>query len=144
VTSLEEKMAGNMRDRNLAFQAAEAALNAGETYLSSTSPLPAFNCTNGLYPAQGAGCNKPNVESTTAPMPPVWENIDWAAKSVAYVGNLGLTTNPRYIIEDMAVADCPGSASGAKDCHKYRITSYATGGTQAAVVMLQSVYDKKV
>lgn len=29
-TSLEEKMAGNMRDKNLAFQAAEAALKAGE------------------------------------------------------------------------------------------------------------------
>ena len=36
VTSLEEKMSGNMRDRNLAFQAAESALRAGEMYLTLT------------------------------------------------------------------------------------------------------------
>ena len=32
-TTLEEKMAGNLRNENLAFQAAEAALRAGEAYL---------------------------------------------------------------------------------------------------------------
>ena len=32
-TTLEEKMAGNSRDRNLAFQAAESALRQGETWL---------------------------------------------------------------------------------------------------------------
>jgi len=32
VTGLEEKMAGNSRDSNLAFQAAEAALRGGERF----------------------------------------------------------------------------------------------------------------
>ena len=32
-TILEERMAGNLRDENLAFQAAEAALREGELFL---------------------------------------------------------------------------------------------------------------
>ena len=38
VTGLEEKMAGNLRDRNLAFQAAETALRAGEAQTSTFVP----------------------------------------------------------------------------------------------------------
>jgi type IV pilus assembly protein PilX len=53
-TSLEEKMAGNMRNKNLAFQAAEAALRAGEGYLSSAT-LDPFDDSNGLYqPSTGS------------------------------------------------------------------------------------------
>lgn len=37
-TTLEEKMAGNLRDRHVAFQAAEAALRAGEQYAVSNYP----------------------------------------------------------------------------------------------------------
>lgn len=35
-TTLEEKMAGNLRSEHLAFQAAEAALRAGEEWLQTT------------------------------------------------------------------------------------------------------------
>lgn len=141
-TSLEEKMAGNMRDRNLAFQAAESALKAGEVYLGTTAALPAFDCTNGLYPAHGTGCTTANVTSTTAPMPPVWENINWSTQSVLYTGVLAdLNTNPRYIIEDMGV----GCASPTSPCpaadvrNNYRVTARATGGTADSVVIVQSL-----
>ncbi|ESS74048.1 Tfp pilus assembly protein PilX [Methyloglobulus morosus KoM1] len=135
VTSLEEKMAGNMKDRNLAFQAAEAALREGEANVGTVR----YDCAN------GSGRYYTCYTGTK----PVWDNIDWSAsanpaKTVAYTGNLGvssgfLSANPRYIIEYMGPADCVGSALGANDCHNYRITSRATGGTENAVVMLQSV-----
>jgi|GEM_PF-328769 len=54
VTGLEEKMAANTKDKNLAFQAAESALRWVETSLGSTNVN--FDCstnpqpgTNGLY-----------------------------------------------------------------------------------------------
>jgi len=50
-TSLQEKMAGHLRDSDLAFQAAESALKAGEAVLSSGN-IPTFVCTSakdGLY-----------------------------------------------------------------------------------------------
>src|SRR3569832_2459392 len=39
-TTLEEKMAGNMRDRNTAMQASEAALKAAEAALSALANKP--------------------------------------------------------------------------------------------------------
>jgi type IV pilus assembly protein PilX len=39
-TSLEERMAGNMRAENIAFQAAEAGLRAGEAWLAEQGNLP--------------------------------------------------------------------------------------------------------
>ena len=145
VTGLEEKMAGNMRDSNLAFQAAESALKAGEVYLGTTSTLPAFNCTNGLYPAQGTGCTTTNVTSTTAPMPPVWENINWSINSVLYVGVLAnLNANPRYIIEKMPCRDANldgDCGDGNLDQNVYRVTARATGGTADTVVIVQSIVE---
>ncbi len=37
-TTMEEKMAGNLRDRHVAFQAAEAALREGEAYAEDNFP----------------------------------------------------------------------------------------------------------
>jgi type IV pilus assembly protein PilX len=47
-TTLEEKMAGNYRDQNLSFQAAESALREGETWIGTRTaepPLAAAGCT---------------------------------------------------------------------------------------------------
>jgi type IV pilus assembly protein PilX len=142
-TSLEEKMAGNMRDRNLAFQAAESALRAGETFLitTATAALPAFNCTNGYFQAPAPG-------KCSAALTPVWDNINWTAiNSQAFVGILAnLNANPRYIIEDMGVVPdihCMNLPT-PPPCteHYYRITARAIGGTATTVVMTQSILQR--
>lgn len=149
VTSLEEKMAGNMRDRNLAFQAAESALSAGETAAATaalTLSCPDVGGVNpvGYYLPLDVDCNGAK-ESTH-----VWDNADvWTddAKSVVYdtdddadtIDLADISANPRYIIEDMGAVDCSGSAVGSLDCHNYRVTARATGGTNAAVVIVQSI-----
>ena len=132
MTSLEEKMAGNMRDRNLAFQAAESALAAGEFYLRNVSTIPSPFCSknNGRYDRVTAQC--------TSIADPVWENINWSNQSVAYTGVLShLSANPRYIIEDMGCIPAPSPCPGP---HNYRITAQATGGSVDAVVILQEIF----
>ncbi|MBD3893974.1 PilX N-terminal domain-containing pilus assembly protein [Hydrogenophaga sp.] len=49
---VQERMASNMRDRNLAFQAAEAALRAGEAYVQgqAAADLPDPANWDGAYP----------------------------------------------------------------------------------------------
>jgi type IV pilus assembly protein PilX len=154
-TSLEEKMAGNMRNRNLAFQAAEAALAAGESFLATRTVVQlnalnadanAFNCTgaDGLFPQSGTGCaaNLPIWNNEK----PIWENINWNADSVLYDGNLAtVETNPRYIIENMGCRKADGSVApvcgAVGDNRVYRITARATGGTADAVAMVQSIYE---
>jgi len=130
--SLEEKMAGNMRDRNLAFQAAESALSAGETWLNSNT----FTCNVALgrFRPQDKDCNTATAETTQ-----VWDNINWNnTDSVAYTGVLSnLNANPRYIIEDIGCLPAPATCPGL---HNYRITARATGGSADTVVILQSIY----
>lgn len=70
VTALEEKMAGNIRDENLAFQAAETALRTGEAIVMLNPP--AFSVGGngtggtGLYTTVGTG-----VHSS------YWQTVDW-------------------------------------------------------------------
>ncbi|WP_446811838.1 pilus assembly PilX family protein [Methylomonas sp. 2BW1-5-20] len=132
VTGLEEKMAGNMRDRNLAFQAAESALNAGESWLASNT----FTCTptSGRFNPRDKDCNSGTAETSE-----VWDSITWASTdSVAYTGVLSnLSANPRYIIEDLGCLPAPAACPGV---HNYRVTARAIGGSAETIVMLQSIY----
>jgi type IV pilus assembly protein PilX len=140
VTSLEEKMAGNMRDRNLAFQAAESALSEGETWLKTN----AFSCNvaNGQFLPQDKDCNADTAETAQ-----VWDSIGWnttdSTDSVEYSGVLSnLNAKPRYIIEFMGTtcttiaSPCPLSDQRPT----FRVTSRAVGGSTDTVVMLQSIF----
>jgi type IV pilus assembly protein PilX len=141
VTSLEEKMAGNMRDRNLAFQAAESALRGGEALLRSATSA-AFNCAQGLYKVDDYGCDG------TPDSVRVWDAVDWnSTGAVAYSGgNLAaLAANPRYIIEELAGPPQSGTSLEAgvpSDGSYYRITARGVGGTTNAVVLLQSTFKR--
>jgi type IV pilus assembly protein PilX len=137
-TSLEEKMAGNMRDRNLAFQAAEAALKEGEAQVTA---LP-YNCAAGRFLPMDSDCNVATMEAV-----PVWDSINWAANSILFVGMLAnVNANPRYIIEDMGVVPVVNCTAplvlGVCPERYYRVTARATGGTAEAVVIVQSILQR--
>ncbi|HOY22015.1 MAG TPA: PilX N-terminal domain-containing pilus assembly protein [Cellvibrio sp.] len=144
-SELQERMAGNTRDKNLAFQAAEAGVRAGETFLTQAT-LPAFN-GSGLY----QDLNR--VDSAT-PIPSLWTVSQWAANSVVLpVDTLkGVIAPPRYTIEKLAVSAAaanPGSGADIESLDKmggaseyYRVTSRGLGGTENAEVILQSTYNR--
>jgi type IV pilus assembly protein PilX len=161
-TSLQEKMAGNMRNRNLAFQAAESALEAGESFIGSKTSAEldalvldpnAFNCTgaDGLYKQSGTGCSIVDGPDPDAVPDPIWDTVNWDPSNnpdyatfggkLAHV-NEDVKYSPKYIIEDLGLFDCHGSAAGTNDCRRFRVTARATGGTTDAVVMLQSIYQR--
>ncbi|MBL4743509.1 MAG: pilus assembly protein PilX [Cycloclasticus sp.] len=138
-TILEEKMAGNFRNANLAFQSAEAALRASEGWLSSqaSEPLATNNGTTGVWTNA--------VDPDTTNSDEWWEerdNVWWVANAVSYGTTLsGITTPPRTIIKyktfqsDTLLAGTGGSATGLTF---YQVTSRGTGGTDQAKVLLQS------
>jgi type IV pilus assembly protein PilX len=132
-TILEEKMAGNVRDRDLAFQAAEAALRAAELELTGATP-PTFSASGPYLSA----ANRPD---------PFWFTYAWATgtNSVAYSPTPnGTATSPRYVIEAMPAISGAGSGSlklgPLVDSGIYKITSRGVGGNPNTVVMLQSTY----
>lgn len=139
-SSLEEKMAGNSRDRALAFQAAEAALREAEGYYEGTivSIGAAFDGTNaGLYPAGSS--------------PDIYDDATWA-NSRTYSGAIdGVAEQPAYIIEllgevgdtsdDLNVSNY-GESSGVGDLMAARVTARGVGGTDDTEVFLQTTYGK--
>ena len=133
-TALEEKMAGNMRDKNLAFQAAESALKDAEASLATP---PAFDAagTGGYY---SQASTIPTAASPKITDDSFWTTNPKHTSSVTTLGN-GIAT-PVYMIQEIGVADCVGAAVGSGGCKNYRITARATGGSTSAVVILQSVY----
>ncbi|NJD05836.1 MAG: hypothetical protein FIA97_04980 [Methylococcaceae bacterium] len=138
VTSLEEKMAGNSRDRNLAFQAAEAALRAAEGSIAmavQNKQLSTFEAQftgHPYYPkcTSTPGCS--SVPSNLLSGDNFEGNTNWD-HAVGYTGSLsGVSSVPHYVVEWL-VSNDPKQ-------HFYRITARGVGGSANAVVVLQSVY----
>lgn len=143
-TTLEEKMAGNMRDLSLAFQAAETALREGEGVMKTTSAKPdaVTSCTTGceVWTLNAAAIGGGNFFSLTVG--------DWASKGRAASTLSGVATAPKYILEHRAfVADGLAlgtvTSSGHKGAEVYRFTGRGTGGTDDAQVLIQSSYMKR-
>lgn len=151
VVALEEKMAGNVYDRNLALQAAEAALRVGEAVAEAQSKLrppnsgfPSYTDADAACPSGainncvGGLCSKPDKDC-----PERWQRSDftgWVNASVA-LGSLAGNA-PQYYVEHLG-SDFPcndGGASDPKNCNRYRITARSNPGSGRATVMLQSVY----
>jgi len=151
-TSLEEKMAGNVRDENLAFQAAETALRAGEAIIAINPP--AFSVSGngtggtGLYTTVGAGAQTSGY----------WQTVDWSSDTAVatYTGGTlsHINSTPRYIIEELPSTEITGAAPNSGDSLEsniagksqaifwYRITARGTGGSDNAIVMVQSIYKR--
>jgi type IV pilus assembly protein PilX len=139
ITNLEEKMAGNLRDRNLAFQSAETALRAGERCVSAANGLQ--DCVAGLYSE-----NDYNRDGATNDPLPLLTTTLWNSSGVmSYNGAAlaGISVNPRYVVEEMPFLCAPVSLEVApvERCY-FRVTGRGVGGTTSAEVILQSVHKR--
>jgi type IV pilus assembly protein PilX len=145
-TVMQERMASNLYDRSLAFQAAEAALREGERFVLEAPPKPVGGCTAG-------NCSKP--ESGDAPVwqdEDIWDDAHSADDGHGHVIQIGdLPVPPTFLVELLAddmpeVNICESTAIDPDaPCYagpeglRYRITA-RSGEEGRAVVLLQSVY----
>lgn len=137
----EERMAGNLRDRDLAFQAAEAALNAAERSvpgLAATFPATTIETpgASGLYTYAPCMPNSQlywNTAGDSDCTGAAKTAFDWSAANatISLSGLSGVSSQPQYIIEKMP------DLNGAK---RYRVTARAVGGSDDAVVILQAIF----
>lgn len=158
--TLEEKMAGNLRDQTTAFQAAESALRDAEVDLETAiggtgnrDPMTiagnfatlcsaAFTngvCSTGCAPACGATGTNYETQIVTA------VGWDWssATKTVAYgtytgAASLpGVSQQPRYVIEYLAEKDDATLGAGTR---YFRVSARGWGASQSSSVTLQTIY----
>ena len=155
VNAMEERMIANTKDRDLALQAAEAALRDGEQDVASNiSPATAFTdiCTSGL-------CTPPSQRDSLGPLAslPVEDarlGFDWSVDTKVrrygqYTGAAefpSVAQQPRYVIEKFSFLGTPAGESvvlGSEPVAPgvgYRITARAVGARPETVVVLQSIY----
>jgi len=138
LSTAEERMTGYSLDRQLTFQAAEAALREIEERVENGRPDAGANCTDPV--------TAPDDALRVCPAPAASAAARWVAINAAHwgqatpVGPAGAQITPTYLIEHLGNAfACDASASATSNCRQYRITVRAGGGTRAEV-MLQSVY----
>ncbi len=139
---LEEKMVGNMRDQDLAFQAAEAGIRDAETWIQPLTTLPT-DC-------ETSPCNvwKRNILTGLEKNNFTWWTNSENSREFGTSDTKDLetvATDPRYIIEHQAyvrdsltVGHSPGTGRDY-----YRITSYGVGANASAVKVLQSTSVKR-
>lgn len=142
-TTLEERMAASARDRDIAFQAAEAALAQGEDFARNVGVTDLA-----IFDANAAGFYRPVSDAATDDW---WQTVDWRNDNTlpqVAVNVAGVSTQPKFIIEyverllpgedTLNINNVGGSVGSPSDI--FRITAFATGGSDRASVMLQTTY----
>ena len=149
-SSLEELMAGNLRDQDLSFQAAEAALKDGERWIDSwggTPPTATSSGTNsGVYTTDEFGSYELTAFDTTD----VWANniaTTYGADTGVAISNLGdVPILPMYIIEeeDFVAKDASFKAQAQREgAYYYRVTARGQGASTNAVSILQTTVARR-
>ncbi len=144
-SAMEEKMTRNLHDKNLAFQAAEAALRAAEQDIQDN-----IIATN-TFDTDGSDGHYDRSRLR------IWEDIGWTASdSLEYDGFDGsyrVGSPPRYVIQHLATTVDPiaalnqgnyGQGTGAGKVETFLITARGTGGSDDSVVILQSSWGKRL
>ncbi|MCK5829674.1 MAG: pilus assembly protein PilX [Methylococcales bacterium] len=142
VTSLEEKMANNRKDQNLAFQAAEAALRGGEDNIESIVALSAFNGTSGLLGKDDAVSDFSSSGTWSASNSKIFDT----SSSL-------VTTQPRYFIKYLTTGEITtgasinmggyGESSAGAAVSFFTVISRGTGGQDTSQVYLKSYFGKR-
>ena len=146
-TQLEERMAGNARDRHIAFEAAEAALVDAEQFIQTIVTKNPFDLdgSDGLYEDSGAVGKIENY-------------VDWnggdPTKGFLTATNIttseGIATQPKYAIQlipsDETISSDKfnlgnyGDVAAKTGTTLVRITARGTGSSDTSVVFLQTVF----
>lgn len=143
-SNLQEKMAGNQKDRNLAFQASETALVKGEYWIGSQTAMPIFDDS-----VTNDGLHHPSTTTTPAWDDSASSNVWTGNDNATYSGLTKVSSQPKYIIEDLGEIQDTGSSLSLPNNYKttgknlFRITARGKGGTDAATAMVQSTYEKR-
>jgi type IV pilus assembly protein PilX len=141
MSRMEERMAGNSRDINLAFQGAEAGLRDSEDKLrvlvvrpTTCAAAPCAVFRQALLPTDMRGPDD------------TWWKANGTEYGVAGTQEVSDTTrDPLEIVEDLGfVADSLTIGHGPPEGRNfYRVTANSTGASDTAQALLESTYSKR-
>ena len=136
-TALQERMAGNLRDREIAFQGAEAALRDGEVWLQGNIATAAANVQMPLRADGGFTWNVTEWDGSQAGFAPsgtviglytAADIVNFAADPIYYVGPPQLLrSNPGEVPPQFR--------------ELFPVYARSVGGTDTAVVILRTIFE---
>lgn len=148
-TTMQEKMAGNLNDRNIALQSTEAALRVATARLAVTTADVWRDCS-----LAATTCDAdPSVAADAAN---AWRTVATGASATQYTAGSNAAGQPQYVVENMGLWPDPNSNTGANlagaanqygatgtstMANYYRITARSSDPTNTpdrAVVTLQA------
>jgi type IV pilus assembly protein PilX len=150
-TGMQERMARNYRDVNMAFQGAEAAVKEAEEFIEGVANAAAFPESDDSPLCVAGLCNSEDGGNR-------WSATDWSDASTEYVSTtttaiqLGTAAEPRYVIEYVAKVTIEqdtlnignvGEGGSSGRAYIYRITARGTGGTAQSHAMIQALYGRQ-
>jgi type IV pilus assembly protein PilX len=141
VTNMEERMAGNVRDVNLAFQGAEAGLRDAEDRIRLMTTRP-DTCST----APCAVWQRNVPPSNLRDQPQTWWNANSTEYGVAGVQEITYTMRePQAVTEEYGfLPDSLTVGHGPPEGRNYyRMTSHSNGGTEPAQAVLESTYARR-
>ncbi len=146
-TRLQERMAWNMRDVDLAFQGAEAGLRAAEKFLATPPSLTALNpCSN---PADENCFVLEQGYFTDIDL--TRENSSWWTSNARPYGDASaqeisdVTEEPRFVIEELETIPFSLKVGHGPPPGKtyYKSTARSPGGTNTSVAVVESVFARE-
>jgi type IV pilus assembly protein PilX len=147
-TRMQERMSGNARDADLAFQAAEASLRDGEQKISEQVNAP-ISCTDATLPCLFFQLNVLPTDLALA-QKSWWDSrgrqyLAPAAGTVAPPSMANVHDDPRSVIEEVGYippSKTIGRGSPPPGRTFYRVTAHGTGGTTTAEAVVESTYSR--
>jgi type IV pilus assembly protein PilX len=145
-TILEERMSGNMRDYNLAFQAAESALKAGEAWLILQPPNLPIVSADGSTGVWSEDAMDPSVVDGKY----WWDHVNinpawWGTNGLAITSVGDVASQPTYVIEEYKTVDSGqsigiGGGALAQPRVFHRITARGVGLNATTEIQVQSTF----
>jgi len=141
-TIIEERMAGNLQDYNLAFQAAETALEVAEGWLADQILLPATSTDGSTVVWLNSGLDPDSdYDEWWDERSKTW----WDSNADTTTGLTGVDEQPQYIIEEhfssvQGQSLNLGTGDPGNQRIYHRITARGIGGSANTEVKLQATF----
>lgn len=139
-SGLQEAMTGNARDRNIAFQAAEAGLTSGESVVDENLVIIRPDCPSTVCVT--------DLDVNPANSVIYFDDTAWTNNTVLTTAMaLPTRSQPRFIVEELEIYR-PDDGSGldgissVTEIVPYRITSRGVGLTDESTAIIQSFYHR--
>ena len=143
----QQKIAGNVREKERALHASESAQQYAEWWLlqNNNTAIGAINCVAGSAPAsptQGQICSQTpqNTPGMNLLAPPWLIQTTYTPQNMVLVGQAAVAGNPPYFnTPAFYIADRGIAADGSGEA--YQIDAYGYGSAANTVAVVESVYE---